>query len=157
MHALVSTIALSIVLAASSAGAAQFGFETLADRGPCAGGCVDTWRVECPSSKTHRIEVRVRDLVDGQPNVYGVASMGFIGAKPLIGQSDREVSTTESVTFSIPAILSRPGNTDGPMKGFVLITQVSGNGRGYTAEFSCIDQFGLPGAGEPRIKLLQDR
>ena len=95
--------------------------------------------MECSSGKTGSIEARVRDLIDGNVKV---------------------VSVPESATFSIPAVLSQPSNTDGSMKGLVMISVTqslsAASGKVYVVEFLCHDAFGAFEVGEPKVKLLKD-
>ena len=145
-------IALLAALTTSSAHATTTRVE---DFGSCLGGCVDTWKVQCSSSETHRIDARVADIFDGHPNVVGVETMGFVGPAALFGRSDREVSGSQSGTFSSPAFLARPGTTHGPTSGMVLVSQVSGDVAGYLVEFACRDAVGAE-VGEPNVKLIKD-
>lgn len=158
MKALYSIIPCAILLAAGVASASSGHLEKLGDQGSCGGGCVDTWLVDCRSTKTIRIEARVRDLIDGRPNVFAVTTMGFTGTKlPQLGQSDREFSGSESTTLSIPAFFNRPGSAGGRTKALVLISDgLAEVGNGYFVQFVCRAGDGSE-SGQPSVKLLQDR
>src|SRR5262245_47389759 len=157
MRSLFSIIVLGFALVATSARAAVTVSESLSSA--CAGGCVDTWQVDCSSGKTGRIEARVRDLIDGSVTFFAVTTMGFTGSK-LLGKSDREVVSVPESTFSIPAFLSQPPNADGSMRGLVMISLTqslsAASGKAYVVEFLCRDAFGALEVGEPNVKLLKD-
>src|SRR5262249_50610790 len=87
MKALAKIAGLALLLAAGTARASLGAVEKLGDQGFCDGGCVDTWQVDCPYTTTLRIEARVRDLIDGRPNVFAVTTLGFSGARPQLGQA----------------------------------------------------------------------
>ena len=158
MKTLFSIVSFTFLLAAGAAGASSGHLEKLGDQGFCGGGCVDTWLVDCHSTKTLRIEARVRDLVDGRPNVFAVTTLGFSGTKPpQLGQSDREVSGSENTALSVPAFFDRPGSTTGRTKALVLVSDgLAEVGNGYFVQFLCRAGDGSE-SGEPNVKLLQDR
>lgn len=166
MRALSWAVLVGMMLGFTASGhAAEFRSSTLGSvTSFCSGGCVDTWLVQCPSAKTHRIAARVGSLF-GPRDVIEVVMVGFTGPATLVGQADRELSPTNGSGPSQPAVLERPGNTLGAMKALVEIAQIAEedathppNG-GYFVDFTCEGLFGDDldtGPGRTTVKQLQD-
>src|SRR5262245_44982325 len=139
-------ILLGLTKLTTSAHAGEFRSSTLGSLSVFrSGGSVDTWLVQCPSSKTHRIAARVGGNF-GPVDIIEVVTVGFAGSTALIGQADRELSP--AIGPSAPAVLARPGDTLGAMKALVKIGQIAEEdpdhlpNTGYFVFFTCEDLLG---------------
>ena len=146
---------------ATGAHAFVFTQQDLGAKFTCTGGCVDTWLVECADRATHRITARVRNLLIGNGvDLFEVAAIGFTGS--LTGQVDREVSPSTAggaAAFSIPAFLTRTGNTTGSTKALVEVGHLvkDATNSAYLIEFACLDLNSDEVVKPPQVKLLQNQ